>query len=308
MNAKLRQLLRPLTTVVLTAGVLLCAGCASSPSSRASSAPASDTSGLLQQYRDTVANSNYILHALGGIDGTYAYTNSIDALRANYENGYRLFEADVSFTSDHHLVLAHSARDNIWKKVDWEKRLGQPYDPEHPLATLDAFQSFTIQERFQATTFAQLLDFMETHPDMFVMVDAGNRSYDDTVAFYQAIVDEADGRDAVLQHLIAGGQNTAMFYAARSVYDFPIYNLYYDADDKRESALATPECFLSYCEKNHILSYSIASDVYTEEVAEALHNSDLIGYVFTINDKSEAERLLARTGTVVGTDFLRDNT
>lgn len=261
---------------------------------------------LRQQYRDTVANSHYILHALGGINGTHSYTNSIDALRANYQDGYRLFEVDVSFTSDHHLVLAHSARDNTWKKIDWEKRLGQPYDPEHPLATLEEFKAFRIQEQFQATTFAELLDFMEAHPDLFVMVDAGSRSYNDTVAFYQAIVAEAKGRDAVLQHLIAGGQNTAMFHAARSVYDFPLYNLYYDTDDKREPALATPECFLSYCKENDILSYSVASNVYTEAVADALHNSDLIGYVFTVNDKSEAERLLTRTSTVVGTDFLRD--
>lgn len=308
MNAKLRPLLHLLTTVVLTAGVLLCAGCASSTSSSSSNAPSSDTSGLLQQYRDTVSNSNYILHALGGMDDTYSYTNSMDALRFHYENGYRLFEADVSFSSDHHLVLAHSSRDNIWKKADWETRLGQTYDPEHPLATLDEFKAFSIQGRFQATTFAELLDFMETHPDMFVMVDAGNRSYDDTVAFYQAIVDEADGRDTILQHLIAGGQTTAMFHAAQSVYDFPLYNLYYAADDSRESVLSTPEQFISYCEEHEILSYSIAAKVYTEEVAEALHNSNLIGYVFTINDKSEAERLLTRTGTVVGTDFLQDHT
>lgn len=97
-----------------------------------------------------------------------------------------------------------------------------------------------------------------------------------------------------------------MFQAARSVYDFPLSNLYYDTDDRREPALATPERFLSYCKENDILSYSVASNVYTEEVADVLHNSDLIGYVFTVNDKSEAERLLTRTSTVVGTDFLRD--
>lgn len=306
MKAILRGLLRPLTALVLATGVLFCTGCASTASSSAGSASASDTADLRQQYRNTVANSHYILHALGGINGTHSYTNSIDALRANYQDGYRLFEVDVSFTSDHHLVLAHSARDNTWKKIDWEKRLGQPYDPEHPLATLEEFKAFRIQEQFQATTFAELLDFMEAHPDMFVMVDAGSRSYDDTVAFYQAIVAEAKGRDAVLQRLIAGGQNTAMFQAARSVYDFPLSNLYYDTDDRREPALATPERFLSYCKENDILSYSVASNVYTEEVADVLHNSDLIGYVFTVNDKSEAERLLTRTSTVVGTDFLRD--
>ena len=83
MKAMLRGLLRPLTTLVLATEVLFCTGCASTASSSAGSASASDTADLRQQYRNTVANSHYILHALGGINGTHSYTNSIDALRAN---------------------------------------------------------------------------------------------------------------------------------------------------------------------------------------------------------------------------------
>ena len=55
-----------------------------------------------------MADNRYIMHALGGMDGKYSYTNSIDALERTYAEGYRLFEVDVSFTSDNKLVLAHS--------------------------------------------------------------------------------------------------------------------------------------------------------------------------------------------------------
>lgn len=44
-----------------------------------------------------------IAHA-GGQIGATTYTNSIEALDANYEKGFRAFEIDFSWTSDHQLV------------------------------------------------------------------------------------------------------------------------------------------------------------------------------------------------------------
>lgn len=47
-----------------------------------------------------------IAHAMGGINDK-AYTNTKDAFIANYEQGTRIFEADLLLTSDEQLVARH---------------------------------------------------------------------------------------------------------------------------------------------------------------------------------------------------------
>ena len=284
-----------------------------------------NVSEVRKAYRQTVESSEYIIHALGGMDGKKCYINSIDCLEKIYAAGYRLFEADISFTSDDVLVLAHSGENNIWSKNDWELRLGQPYpfadndnnsdeyntdkspqgyDIEKHLAPYEVFKTFKIQGEYKATTFAELLDYMEKHDDMYVMVDAGHRSYEDTLKYYKAIVKEADGRIDVLNRLIAGGQTTEMVKAAREAYDFPLINLYFDKDEKREKEIYEPKDFVHYCEENDIISFSVAKEVYTKENAEVLSQSNLISYVFTINDLTEAKSFKDIGASIIGTDYL----
>ena len=50
--------------------------------------------------------ARYVAHAMGEIDG-HTYTNSLEAWRANYAKGCRLFEVDFWMTSDDKLVAFH---------------------------------------------------------------------------------------------------------------------------------------------------------------------------------------------------------
>lgn len=275
-----------------------------------------EISSFMEDYRSAVSSSDYIVHALGGEEDR-SYINSIDMLDKAYKEGLRVFEADISFTSDGVLVLAHSGEDNVWSKNDWEKRLGQKYpfddesvkdyecyDADKHLCSYEVFKSFKIQGRYTANSFAELLDYMEEHVDMYLMVDAGHRSYADAKAYYEAIVEAADGRTQVLDRLIAGGQTTDMVKAAREAYDFPLINLYFDKDENRESIIYSAEDFVRYCDAESITSISIAKEVFTEDVAKVISDSDLIIYVFTENDESEAEHILSLGADMVGTDFL----
>ena len=279
-----------------------------------------DRNQIIKDYYETVENSRYIIHALGGMNESESYINSIDTLEIAYSAGYRLFEVDVSFTSDHVLVLAHSGENNVWSRNDWEKRLGQPYplDPEYEeslegydmdkaLATYKDFMSFKIQGKYRASDLNDLINFMDTHKDMYVMIDAGHRSYEDTLDYYKEIVKTAGDRTDVLDRMIAGGQTTDMVKAAREAYDFPIINLYYDSDDKREKILSTPEKFVSYCEDNNIISYSTSAETFNETVGKVLGASSLTGYVFTINSEADAEKCINDGADVIGTDYLWSN-
>lgn len=274
---------------------------------------------LLSQYKKAVENSSYMMHAGGGMEGTYSYTNSIDALEANYADGYRLFEVDISFTSDYKLVLAHShnnayagaadtLEDNVWTEADWTKKLGLPYNPDHPLASYEEFMSFTIQGKFRATSFADLIAFVQEHDDVYIMLDIGSRSRQATKKIYQAIVDETAQNDAVLQHFIVGGHTAAMIEAVKEVYDFQIINLYLADEEFRQEndpAWLDIESFADYCNEQGITSFSISADRFTADIAEITSRKGLISYVFTCNDEGEAAQLRESGATIIGTDFLR---
>ena len=263
---------------------------------------------VLKQYKEAAVNAKYIMHSLGGMENTYTYTNSIDALRTCYEEGYRFFEVDISLTSDGKPVCAHAAtvdgEENVWRKVEWEKRLGQKYDPDHTLASYDEFMSFTIQGKFKATDFADIVEFMSEHKDMYIMLDVNNRSYEGTKKIYEAIVAEAKGNTDVLNRFIAGGHTTQMMDAVADVYDFPLLNLYFANQETRQDSLKKPGDFVAYCRENGITSFSTSCATFKAEDISLL-SDNLIGYVFTTDDPAEAAAI-HKEGFVAGTNFLRD--
>jgi len=57
-------------------------------------------------------SKRFIAHAGGKID-EHIYTNSLEALNQSYNNGIRIFELDIIYTSDGHFVAAHDWQ--TWK-------------------------------------------------------------------------------------------------------------------------------------------------------------------------------------------------
>lgn len=53
----------------------------------------------------------YVAHAMGEVDG-HTYTNSLEAWRANYAKGCRLFETDLWITWDRKLVAFHDGMES----------------------------------------------------------------------------------------------------------------------------------------------------------------------------------------------------
>ena len=98
-----------------------------------------------------------VAHGLGGID-SLLYTNSRDAFLTNYARGFRAFEADLRWTRDSALVLAH----------DWSTPARLPFT-EPP--TLAAFRSARVYGRYAPLTFTDLLDLLAQHPDAHVLLD-----------------------------------------------------------------------------------------------------------------------------------------
>lgn len=251
-------------------------------------------------YRKVVQEQNYVAHALGGVD-EFAYTNSKEALENSYNDGFRIFEADVKLTSDKKLVCVHG-----WTEGDYKERLGIEYNKENAIMDYDTFMSLKIQGKYTPLSFKDLAEFIKEHQDMYVMIDIGSKSYEETKEIYTKIVEDCNNNKKVLQRLIVGGHTTEMIKAVKECYDFDIINLYWPKKSKREEKINTKEKFAEYCKQNGITSLSVAADRYDDDFGKYMKKNNIIVYVFTENEESKAKDIL-KNADLVGTDFIQVN-
>lgn len=140
-----------------------------------------------------LGDGRMISHACGGIDGL-TYTNSREALELAIRKGFRVIEVDFSLTKDGHVVCWHDWQNNMDQNPDWS-------DDNPP--TLDAFLSTPVYHKYTALSFRELLDYMEEHPEIFIVTDikSENETYRSIV---QGIVADAKdtSREAILDRLV----------------------------------------------------------------------------------------------------------
>lgn len=104
------------------------------------------------------ADAPLIHHAGGEIEGN-TYTNSREAVEKTLAEGHCFIEIDLVYTSDGHLVCAHS-----WTDVYLENR--QP--------TLEEFLASKIQGKFTPLTAEDLIQIMRENPQMYLITDIKN--------------------------------------------------------------------------------------------------------------------------------------
>ena len=254
---------------------------------------------IIEEYTRSVSENDYIVHALGGIDGDI-YTNSREALEKSKSKGAKFYEVDVRRTSDGKVVLTHG-----WEEIDYIERLGVPFDYENNIMSYDQFLSIKIKGKYSTMGFEDLANFMKENPEVYVMLDFGKKSGRYTRLAYNEIVTVTQDPD-VLDRMIVGGHNTDMIKGVRSVYSFKLYNLYWSSEEERlDEKIDTPEEFLDFCQKNKITSLSTSVETYENErdTVKYFRDNGLIVYVFTENDEKKAREFLNEVD-MVGTDFL----
>ncbi|MGI9552859.1 MAG: sulfatase-like hydrolase/transferase [Aurantibacter sp.] len=105
----------------------------------------------------------YIAHAGGQIDGI-KYTNSLEALTYNYAQGFRLFELDISETSDGTFVAAHDW--NHWKKE-------ANYQGEVPVSRSE-FNKHQIRNKYTTLDISAINQWFSERPDAILVTDKVN--------------------------------------------------------------------------------------------------------------------------------------
>lgn len=108
-------------------------------------------------------STKFIAHAGGSIDN-YHYTNSLESLDLNYQNGFRMFELDIIKTKDNHYVSAHDWK--YWKKITGYKNSIPP--------TLEEFKKFKIHKKYTPMDIDEINNWFEKHSDAILVTDKIN--------------------------------------------------------------------------------------------------------------------------------------
>lgn len=104
----------------------------------------------------------FIAHA-GGVINQRTYTNSLEALNANYDKGFRFFEIDLSWTSDGELVAIH----------DWEGALKANFmesDLSGP-ALKNEFLKWHMKSGLTQLSLEDVLRWAKTKKDAYIVTD-----------------------------------------------------------------------------------------------------------------------------------------
>ena len=215
-------------------------------------------------------NYNIITHALGGIDGL-TYLNSRESFINYYDKGCRLFEVDLTQTSDGVWVCRHN----------WKESLGQWEGEERKVLSSEEFLNTPIYGKYTPMTFEDLLKLLDEYPQ------------------YREISIKA-GIEHTLKQISPEIYNSAMYPGTALLYKFPayIYSLWQEYTTEELNDIA------EFCQTNKIMAVTIYRDYWSEEVQKIFDERDILVYIYTINDKEEARRYLANGAQGVCTDVL----
>lgn len=218
-----------------------------------------------------------VAHAGGTVRGkeyNTKYTNSLEALRQNYNLGHRLFEMDFNLTSDKKLAAVHDwhhygNKDGVaLSSEEWKKFQGYG-SPETP-------------SRYTTMLIGDVFDQMLINRDMVLVTDTKSMEIpkEDRITQFKELVSEANKRDKeLLDRVIPQIYNQEMFGEIEAIYPFKhvIYTLYASPDSAEEVL-----DFISKHKEIEAVTIPIDDSRLTPKFIEQVHQLGKRVYVHTI--------------------------
>ncbi|MDO4276074.1 MAG: phosphatidylinositol-specific phospholipase C/glycerophosphodiester phosphodiesterase family protein [Eubacteriales bacterium] len=241
-------------------------------------------------------NYKVIAHALGGLDGM-TYLNSKESFVKYYEKGFRLFEVDLTKTSDGMWVCRHS----------WNSSLGQWEGDKKQVLSAETFLSTPLYGKYTPMSLKELFLLLKDYPDAFILLDSKQysvRNYQRTLEDYSEYVEiaKAVGAERVLGQLIPEIYNEAMFSGAVLMGEFPtyMYSLWQKYSVKELKTIAR------FCKEKGIPAATINEKYWSEKVQKIFDDQGILLYIYTVNDRDKAGTLLEKGAAGICTDYLTE--
>lgn len=166
---------------------------------------------------------HFISHSGGGIDGKL-YSNSMEAWNLSYQNGNRLFDADLMLTKDNRVVLRHDLSDNIEINEvsikDSSVYLNYfnllQYKIEQNNINYDEYMKNKIYSKYTPMDLNKMLNFMKEHEDVYVLID----SKDNIEKIYKEVIKSVQYDNKLLEHIIPSLYTYSDYYSIMNLYKF----------------------------------------------------------------------------------------
>lgn len=229
-------------------------------------------------------NYSVITHALGGLEEK-TYLNAKESFLYYYEKGCRLFEVDLSQTSDGAWVCRHN----------WKEPMGQWEGETRNVLSLEEFLSRPIYGKYTPMSLTDLFMLLKEHPDAFVLLDSkaySVRNYKRTLEDYADYVSAAReaGLEEVLDQVVPEIYNEAMYSGTALLYDFPscIFSLWEKQTDSELCRIA------DFCREKKIPAVTVYSEYWSGEVQKIFDRQQILVYIYTVNDAEEAKEYISQ--------------
>ncbi|ETT50063.1 hypothetical protein C162_12531 [Paenibacillus sp. FSL R7-269] len=239
-----------------------------------------------------------IAHAMGGINDK-AYTNTKDAFIANYEQGTRIFEADLLLTSDEQLVARHEWTTGMSKKLGQQEVL--PPDKQGEVLTHDEVMNSPVLELYSPLDIEKIVNLMELYPDTYIVTDTKELEPEQVTKQFQLIVEAARKKDpALLERIVPQIYSREMLEVVKQVYAFPeiIYTLYQTED--------SDEVVIEFVKQTGV-DITMPTTRATKSFVHNLKKAGARVYVHTVNDEQEIVELSRLGVNGFYTDFVPEN-
>jgi len=232
---------------------------------------------------------NIIAHSGGGIDG-FVKTNSKEAWLNEYNNGTRIFDADLSFTSDDVIVLRH----------EWSDDLGQNNISEDRIPDYSEFMQTLIFNKYHPISIFDLIDFMNDHTDVYVACD-----FKDGIEILEKLIStfKENHCTGLFDRIIVSLYDYEDYFKAKELYDFKNYAIrqYEDFPHNYYELCA-------FCLKERIPICMVTNNYIKEKDRfRILTKRGITVFVATVNDLKKYKRYKAKGISGIVSDWLTQN-
>lgn len=232
---------------------------------------------------------NFISHAAGRIDGKI-YTNSREAYENSYNNGNRVFDADLRFTSDGVLILRHDWGDDLEQdyinlNTIWIDELKQQQIPLENAPSYKEFKQNKIFYKYTSMSFEDVLDFMNTHKDTYIACDCK----EDVEKTYTYIVKLAKDKnmEKLLDRIIVSFYKFEDYEKIKKIYSFKNYMA-------RQQWVYPQNHYelVKFCLDNDIKVVNISSQYMTDESIKLFTEKNIKLYVAVVDSIREMKKYI----------------
>ncbi|MDO4531997.1 MAG: phosphatidylinositol-specific phospholipase C/glycerophosphodiester phosphodiesterase family protein [Bacillota bacterium] len=222
---------------------------------------------------DWQSGNPLIAHALGEVDSKIE-TNSREAFLNAWSNGYRVVEADFSYTSDGVLVVRHD-----FEKDGSYARLEIPTDKDHVMDS-QTFMNTPILFTQTPMRAVELLYLMEEYPDVYLVTDTKHTDMETVKKQFQELKQIARnmGHPEVLDRIIPQIYHEEMLGWIKEIHPFEnwIYTLYLVTEPDYDKIAA-------FCAENGVDTVTLHVDRAVKENVDKLKAKGLKVYAHTTN-------------------------